>query len=67
VLFPRPQPSAGGAVEGPFVDVINTFGRVTGRVVDVEIGKVTGGRIEIRDKVGVVDGEFTSLKIDHLG
>jgi hypothetical protein len=69
VLFPSPKADAGHKpAEGPFVDVANTFGEVEGKVVDIEIGKVTRGHIRIRDAVDKVPkgGEFTSLKIDTL-
>lgn len=72
VLFPLPKPGAepgAGAAASPFVDVANTFKVVRGKAVDVVIGKVSRGTIQIRDVVDEVaeGGEFTSLKIDNLG
>lgn len=70
ILFPQPEPdTAGEQPQGPFVDVSNRFKQVKGEVVNVEITTVTGGRIQIRDEVDVVekDGKFTALKIDKFG
>lgn len=70
VLFPKPEADAAGAISSsPFVQVSNTFNRVLGEVIDTQIGIVTGGRIQISNKVDVVEkgATFTSLKIDKLG
>ncbi len=70
VLFPRP---GAGSVEeaagNPFIRVTNSFNTVKGEVIDVEIGTVIRGHLEIADTIDVVEegGKFTSLKIDTLG
>lgn len=70
VLFPKPEADVAGiTASNPFVQVSNTFNRVLGEVIDTQIGIVTGGRLQISNKVDVVDkgAKFTSLKIDKLG
>ena len=54
---------------GPFVDVSHHFGTISGEAVEVEIGKVSGGTIQIKSSVDTVEkgGKFTGLKIDSLG
>ncbi len=70
VLFPRPESDPTGASStSPFVQVSTTFNRVLGEVIDTQIGLMTGGRLQISNKVDVVEkgANFTSLKLDKLG
>jgi hypothetical protein len=73
VLFPlpeaKPADSEAVAAGSPFIRVANTFNTIKGEVIDVQIRKMTGGHLEIENKVDLVDegGSFTSLKIDNLG
>ncbi|MEW5956387.1 MAG: CHAT domain-containing protein [Chloroflexota bacterium] len=74
VLFPFPQAKTDeakttAAAASPFIRVATTFNTVKGEVIDVQIGKMTGGHLEIESKVDLVDedGSFTGLKIDKLG
>ena len=69
VLFPLPSGEAAEEAAGPFLLVANSFRRVLGKVTDVDIDEVSGGRLEIRDEVDVVEkeGEFTSVRIKQFG
>lgn len=69
VLFAPWSPDRLQAAAGPFVRVSNSFGRVLGKVVDVDISDMSSGRVEVSDNVDVVEqgGEFTSIHIDNLG
>jgi hypothetical protein len=70
VLFKMPEKSTGqSSAQGPFLEVANTFKKVFGHVIDVELGKVTGGRIKVSDTIDVVakGATFTSVKIDKFG
>jgi len=69
LLFPLPHPDAAKTTQaGPFLDVANHFKEVEGEVIDVIIGEMTNGRIQIRDEVDHVrkGSKFTSVKIDKL-
>ncbi len=75
VLFPFPQADAAGKLEAttaagnPFIRVANTFNTIKGEVIDVRIGKMTAGHLDIESKVDLVEkgGSYTGLKIDGLG
>ena len=70
VLFPPPtEEERKSGATGPFVDVSHHFGTISGEAVEVEIGKVSGGTIQIKSSVDTVEkgGKFTGLKIDSLG
>jgi hypothetical protein len=74
VLFPLPEvgldeTKATAATSHPFVRVANTFNTIKGEVIDVQIGKMTGGHLEIESKVEIVEkgGSYTGVKIDKLG
>jgi hypothetical protein len=68
ILFPKPAAGTGdSAGAGPFVEVANTFGEVAGEVIDVVIGEMKGGRLNVSDNIDTVKGKFTSVKIDKLG
>ena len=53
----------------PFIEVINTFKRVSGRVVEVEVDDMKNGQISVKDDIGSVEqgGNFTSVRIKTLG
>ncbi len=69
VLFPPPSGPAAEVAADPFVRVANTFGRVLGQVVDVDVSQMSSGRLEVHDQVDVVGkgGTFTSVRIEQLG
>jgi hypothetical protein len=69
VLFPVPSGQAAEGAVGPFVRVANSFGHVLGKVVDVDVGEMSAGRLEVRDQVDVVGqgGTFTAVRIERLG
>ena len=69
VLFPLPPRSVAEQAADPFLLVANSFKRVLGKVVDVDIEDMSAGRLEVRDQVNTVEkeGEFTSVRIKQLG
>lgn len=68
VLFPLPAVEAGSA-ESPLVVVQRRLGTVRGEDIGAVIGEMVGGRLEVRDKIRVVEpgGRSVGAKIDRLG
>lgn len=68
ILFPTPEPGS-SSQPGPFLAVSNHFKLVEGEVIDVNIGRVTGGRIEVKSVYDEVKkgGKVTGVKIDSVG
>lgn len=68
-LFPLPPTETAGGSEAPVVLVQRELGTVRGEDIGVEVGEMLGGRIEVRDKIDVVEkgGKTYGAKIDRLG
>ncbi|GHO93810.1 hypothetical protein KSF_038580 [Reticulibacter mediterranei] len=70
ILFPTPETdTAEHSSHSPFLRVSDTFNKVRGHVVDVKIGVVTQGHIQINNKVDSVEkeGTFTTFEADQFG
>lgn len=67
-LFPLP-PQEADAKESPTVIVQRELGTVRGEDIGAEVDEVLGGRLEVRDKIDVVEegGKTVGAKIGKLG
>jgi hypothetical protein len=69
VLFPLPSRRETAEAAAPFLVVANSFKRVLGKVIDVDIEEMSAGRLEVRDQVDIVEkgAEFGSVRIKQFG
>ena len=56
-----------GAIRGGRIESYLKVGRMSGTVTQVQAGEVTGGDISVTGEAGVVDGEWTGVRLDSLG